>query len=127
MLKQVVYDIKYFLVVLAIIMLVFSNAFSVVNIDISYFKRLPNPLAYFVLVLRLAFGDFRLLDPYQTFDLRDEETDEYLHSYTLMIFTFFINVLAFLIIFMILMNILIGIIANSYSTIIANSLEHSYI
>ena len=85
-----------------------------VNVDVSTYGRAPDLFGHLIAMLRLAFGDFSLIHPYEGFDLKDPESGEYIHSYQIMIFTFFMYIVSSFLVYMILMNFIIAVIADSY-------------
>jgi len=97
-----------------------------VDVDITSYGRMPPLLAHFISTLRTAYGDFSMIDPKQGFDLSDAETGEKIYSRNMMIFTFFLWVVASFVEYMILMNFIIAVISDSYMKVIENTVAHDY-
>ena len=130
MFNTVVNEIFYFMILFCIFLLTFAQSFSVVGVDIESYGRTPNIVAHFISVLRLAMGDFSMIDPKQGFDIIDEinedGTPHYRHSNFIMLWTFFIFVICIFFMFMIFMNFIIAVIGESYSKVIMNKEAFDY-
>ena len=75
-------------------------------------------------------GDFAPIDMYQTYDVikdPDAEGDaKYRHSFTIMMFTWFIFILSIVMLFMVFMNFIIAVIGESYTKVSENKAAHDY-
>ena len=98
--------------------------------DVSAYGRTPDILAHFFGVLRIAMGDQANVDPFETFDRRivDPTTGEkvYLHSKSIVMFTFAIWVIQNFFLFMVFMNFIIAVIGESYSKVVEFKIAHDY-
>jgi len=94
------------------------------------YGRCPRLIAHILAMLRCAMGDFAPIDMYQTYDLikdpNAEGDDKYIHSYTLVMFTWFIFIISIFMLFMVFMNFIIAVIGESYSKVIENKAAHDY-
>lgn len=133
MIINVIIEIKYFMVLFFIFILIFAQCFHLVSLDHATYGRIPELLALSIACLRSAMGDFAIFDMRYGFDLMDSYTDEngellYKHrlSYEIILFTIFIYLLVAFFLFMIFMNFIIAVISQSYSKITAYSVAHDY-
>mmetsp|Transcript_26610 Transcript_26610/g.40601 ORF Transcript_26610/g.40601 Transcript_26610/m.40601 type:complete len:194 (+) Transcript_26610:541-1122(+) len=123
----------YFLILFGIFLLTLAESFSLVDVDVSAYGRIPRIGAYAMAVLRCAMGDFSILDPYQGFDLYSYETDEngeeekvFRYSLVVISFTFLFFLITIFFMFMIFMNFIIAVISESYSKVIQNKEAFDY-
>ena len=70
-------------------------------------------------------GDMALVDPYQSFDIKDEN-GEYIQEYIIVVFTFLIFMIGQFFLFMIFMNFIIAVINESYGKIIIKKENYDY-
>lgn len=125
MLIQVAVDIKNFFILFMVFILIIAECYSVVQVDVSAYGRVPSLLAYALATFRSAMGDFSLIDPYNSFDLKTK-SGAYRYSQGLMLFTFCIYFLCVLCLTMIFMNFIIAVISDSYATVAACAIAHDY-
>mmetsp|Transcript_42439 Transcript_42439/g.65119 ORF Transcript_42439/g.65119 Transcript_42439/m.65119 type:complete len:89 (+) Transcript_42439:3084-3350(+) len=87
-------------------------------------------LAYTISVLRCAMGDFSIISLFYGFDIIDDPEIEgdakYRFSRLIMLYTSCIFIVAVFFIFIIFMNFLIAVIAESYSKVIQNKEAFDY-
>ena len=126
MFMQVISDLKSFMILLLIFIMTFAECYSVVNTDHSSYGRLPPTIALGISALRMAYGDFALVDPKYTFDYVDEETNEYKRDIYIVIFSFVLFVISTGMLFMVFMNFLIAVISDSYATVVSHMIAHDY-
>ena len=115
MLNQVILDVKYFIVLFTLFVVIFAQCFSVLGVDVSSYGRIPHFFAHVLTVYRIAFGDFGLINTNYGFDLPIGETEEMAHSRAIVVFTCFICMLSSFMVCMILQNFIIAVISDSYS------------
>lgn len=104
----------------------FAECFQIVHTDHAAYGRLPATIAQCIAALRMAFGDFSIVDPYYTFDYVDAKTGEYKRDIYIVVFTFLIFALSSFMLFMVFMNFLIAVIAESYTKVRAHAVAHDY-
>lgn len=77
MVIQVMFDVRYFIVIYGIFSFAFAQMFYIVEVDVSYYGRIPKMLALFIACVRASMGDFSIFDPFVGFDPYDTITDEF--------------------------------------------------
>lgn len=118
-------DLYAFIYLLLIFLVTTSLCFSVVETDMSGYGRMPNLLAEIVSTIRLAFGEFTVIDPYTTFDYKNED-GEYTRDVKIVITTFIIFILSSVFLYLMLMNFIIAVICNTYATVQKYAVAHDY-
>ena len=51
--------------------------FYIVEVDVSYYGRMPKMMSLFIACLRASMGDFAIIDPFVGFDPFDTVIDEF--------------------------------------------------
>lgn len=64
MMIQVVYDVVYFMLLFVIFILTFAECYHIVGVSTEAYGRVEPLFALFLGTLRMAMGDFSLIDPY---------------------------------------------------------------
>ena len=128
MLNKVVYDVQYFLVLFLLFVTIFAECFSVLGVDVSSYGRVPHLFAYYVTVVRIAFGDFGLISTYYGFDIpaSEEDPDVKMHSSFIVVLTNLIFIMCTFSVCMLLINFIIALISKSYDAISTKSVAYSY-
>lgn len=134
MMIQVVTDVKNFVLIFLIFNLTFAECFHIVNVDVSSYGRMPELLSLTISVLRAAMGDFSIIDPYVGFDPIDVyvdpetgiEYEENRHSRIIVLFTFLLFMMSSYLLFMIFMNFIIAVIAETYGKVSNHYVAHDY-
>lgn len=130
MLNKVISEVGYFMLLFGLFIITFAECNHVMNVDVSSYGRLPHLVGHFISVLRGAMGDFSMLSPYETFDIIDnpelEGDAKYRHSYIILIVTFMLWALGIFFLFMIFMNFIIAVIADSYNVVMEFKEAHDY-
>ena len=130
MITQVIYDMKYFMGLFFFFVLTFAECYHLLGVDASSYGRMPVLLAHFYSTLRSAMGDFSLINPFEGFDIcingkhpTDPHkclNDEYVHSYSIVTFTWVIFILGAFFLTLIFMNFIISVIGSSYAVVTEN-------
>lgn len=127
MIIQVMIDLKSFFIVFMIFSMIFAECFSILHIDHSSYGRLPSTIAQGVAAIRIAFGDFSIVDPYRTFDyVNPLDETEYSRNFIFVCFTFMVFLLAAILLFMVFMNFIIAVISDSYATVTSHAVAYDY-
>ena len=130
MVITVVNEVIYFMLLFSVFLLTFAQCNHIIQVDVSAYGRTPDILAHFFGVLRIAMGDQANVDPFETFDRKivDPATGEkvYLHSESIVMFTFAIWVIQNFFLFMVFMNFIIAVIGDSYNHVSNFKLAHNY-
>ena len=66
--------------------------------------------------MRIAFGDFNIIDPYQTWDYLDDN-EEYKHDIKIVWASFIIWVVTSVFLYLMLMNFIIAVVCETYLTV----------
>ena len=90
----------------------------------SGYGRMPNLIAEIVSTIRLAFGEFTVIDPYNTFDYKKE--GEYVRDFKIVATTFIIFIFSSVFLYLMLMNFIIAVICNTYATVQKYAIAHDY-
>lgn len=114
-----------FVLIFLIFNLTFAECFHIVEVDVTSYGRMPELLSLAIAVLRAAMGDFSIIDPYVGFDAIDItidpetglEMETYRHSRIIVIFTFIIFMASSYLLFMIFVNFIIALIAETYNKV----------
>jgi hypothetical protein len=114
--------------------LTFAECFHIVNVDVSSYGRVPELLSLTIAVLRAAMGDFSIIDPYVGFDALDtvidpitgEEIEVHRHSEIIVMFTFILFMGTSFLLFMIFMNFIIAVIADTFQKVSKFYVAHDY-
>ena len=130
MVITVVNEVQFFMVLFSVFLLTFAECNHIMQVDMSCYGRTPAILAHFFGVLRLAMGDQANVDPYESFDRMgvDEETKEkfFIHTESIVFFTFFIWIIQNFFLFMVFMNFIIAVIGESYTNVVEFKVAHDY-
>jgi len=134
MLIQVGNDVKMFMFIFLIFNLTFAECFHIVDVDVTSYGRMPELLSLTIAVLRAAMGDFSIIDPYVGFDPVDsyidpetgQEVETHRHSRMIVIFTFVIFMASSYLLFMIFVNFIIALIAETYGKVSQYYVAHDY-
>ena len=131
MMSKVAKDLITFMLLFSFFIFTFASSYQIVQVDDSVYGRLPSFVGMILSTYRSSLGDFAIIDLFQGFDYwtaSDEDPNEkiYLHSLSIVTFTFFIFVIQTLITFMVFINFMIAVISDSYSTITEFSDAHDY-
>ena len=125
MLTQVILDLEAFFILLSIFIFVTAQSFTVMDTDMSSYGRLPTTVAQIISTFRLAFGEFTVIDPYVTFDYKDED-DNYTRSFSTVFVTFLIFIISSIFLYLMLMNFIIAVICESYAKVKKYAVAHDY-
>ena len=71
-------DLNAFMIMFALFVVTCAQCFMVMRTDVSAYGRLPEIFAQIINTIRIAYGDFSMIDPFETFDYRydvDEPID----------------------------------------------------
>ena len=130
MLINVCKEVFYFIILFTIFVLTFAEMNHIMEVDISFYGRIPPISAHFIAVLRGAMGDFSVIDPFSGFDVVDNpEIDgdgRYRHSFLIICFTYLIWGFSVFFTSMIFMNFIIAVISDSYNQVIEYKEAHDY-
>ena len=116
--------------------LTFAQCYQLLGVDASAYGRMNMLLAHIYSTLRSAMGDFSLINPYEGFDVCHNGkhptdphkcfNDEYVHSYSIVMFTWIIYILGVFFLTLIFMNFIISVIGTSYTIVTENQDAFDY-
>ena len=97
-----------------------AQSFMVLRTDVSSYGRLPEFWGQFLNTLRVAYGDFSVIDPNFTFDYVDtdlstEDSRHYINSISIVWISFATFIMGSLFLLIMLMNFIIAVIGDTYN------------
>ena len=103
----------------------------VLQTDVGAYGRVPEIWAQVINTIRVAYGDFSVIDPFQTFDYLDtdlstEHSMHYKHSISIVWISFVTFIIGSVFLFLMLMNFIIAVICDTYNKVKALSVPHDY-
>lgn len=132
MISTVIEEIVDFTILFGIFLFAFAEMNHVLDVDITTYGRVPPIMAHVFNALRTAMGDFATLDPFQNYDIIVDEKLEYddserwMFSRDLMLFTWAVFAVSVFFLFMVFMNFIIAVIGDSFSRVSEYKNAHDY-
>ena len=70
MIGQVIKDLYSFFIMFSLFIFAVAQSFMVMETDVAAYGRVPEIFAQIINTIRVAYGDFSVIDPLQTFDYK---------------------------------------------------------
>jgi len=95
----------------------------IMETDVASYGRIPEIWSHIINAIRVAYGDFSVIDPNMTFDYKydlgraADDLDNYKRSLPIVITTFTIFFIGSFFLFLMFMNIIIAVVNDTYANI----------